>query len=217
MIVARIEPFDEFPQEYEKWFEVNRFVYESEMQAVRAVLPKADEAVDVGVGSGRFAGPLGIKRGVEPSAAMRTIARTRGIEAIDGVAESLPYEDGTLDLVLMVTTLCFLDDINAAFKEVVRVLKREGCFVIGFVDRESPIGQRYERNKDANPFYKIATFYSVPEVIEHLKNVGFGCCQIVQTVFHDLEEITEIESVEDGYGNGSFVVIRATRLDNIRS
>jgi ubiquinone/menaquinone biosynthesis C-methylase UbiE len=215
--MPRIDPFEKFPQDYDEWFEVHKAVYESELQAIRAVLPAAVDAVEVGVGTGRFAVPLGIKGGVEPSGEMRRIARARGIDAVDGVAESLPYADETLDLVLMVTTICFVDDIDAAFKEAFRVLRRERYLLIGFVDRKSCIGQLYEQNKHASHFYRAATFYSVDEVLEHLAKAGFSRFYIVQTVFHDLQGIVELEPVEEGYGKGSFVAIRSMKVDKSSS
>ena len=213
--MAKIEPFEIFPDRYEEWFEVNRYVYESELQAVRQLLPDGGKGIEVGVGSGRFATPLGIKLGIEPSAEMRKIAMSKGIGVMEGVAESLPLEDAQFDFVLMVTTICFLDDIDAAFKETSRVLKPEGYFIIGFIDKESPIGQLYQKHKDENPFYKITIFYSVNEVTQYLKQTGFDSFHFTQTVFHDLTEIKEVEPVKEWYGDGSFVVIRAKKKHTI--
>jgi hypothetical protein len=56
-------------------------------------LPKSGTGVEIGVGTGRFAEPLGIRVVIEPSKAMRRMAQKRGIEVIDGVAESLPFDD----------------------------------------------------------------------------------------------------------------------------
>ena len=95
---------------------------------------------------------------------MIKIARSRGIKAIDGVAESLTFTDTQFDFVLMVTTICFLDDTNIALNEVFRVLKSDGFFIVGFIDKESNLGHLYQSPKDGNPFYKIVIFYSVNEV-----------------------------------------------------
>lgn len=213
--MARIKPFEIFPERYEEWFEINRFVYESELQAVKQLLPENGKSVEVGVGSGRFAAPLGIKLGIEPSTEMRRIAMSKGIEVMDGVAESLPFKDAQFDYVLMVTTVCFLDDIDAAFKETFRVLKPEGYFVIGLIDKESSIGQFYQKHKNENPFYKIADFYSVNEVTQYLRQAGFDSFHFTQTVFHNLPEIKEVEPVKEWYGEGSFVVIRAKKKHTI--
>ena len=41
-------------------------------------------SVEIGVGTGRFAFPLGIRSGLEPLAKMATIARDRGISVVEG-------------------------------------------------------------------------------------------------------------------------------------
>jgi ubiquinone/menaquinone biosynthesis C-methylase UbiE len=154
---------------------------------------------------------LGIKVGVEPSAAMRGIAQKRGIEAIDGAAEALPFHDSCFDIALMVTTVCFLDDMKAAFQEANRVLWPNGCLLIGLIDKESPIGKSYQANKDKSVFYSAATFYSVDEIVSLLKQTGFGSFCFAQTIFHSLADLKDVEPVKDGYGEGSFVVIRAVK------
>ena len=135
--MAKSKPFDEYASQYEDWFERNKFIYESELLAIREQLPESGEGIEIGVGSGRFAAPLGIQLGVEPSSQMRKIANQRGIEVIDGVAEDLPFNNAQFDFALMVTTICFLDDIEAAFKEAFRLLKPGGLFIIGFIDKDS--------------------------------------------------------------------------------
>ena len=46
---------------------------------------------------------------------MRKLARKRGLHVYDAVAERLPFESEQFDFVLMVTTICFLDDIRTSF------------------------------------------------------------------------------------------------------
>ncbi len=209
--MAKTEPFDRHPEEYDAWFDLNPLAYESELRAIRSLLPVSGKIVEVGVGTGRFAAPLGIMLGVEPSAEMRRRAAARAVEALPGTAESLPFDDATLDAVVMVTVLCFLDDVETAFSEAHRVLKPSGCLIIGFVDRLSRIGRFYEQHRHANPFYRMATFYSAQELELHLKKAGFRRRQAVQTLFHDLEAITAVEPTTEGWGQGSFVVIRAEK------
>lgn len=208
---AKIEPFERHASEYEAWFEKNRFVYESELRAVKEQLPSKGEGIEVGVGSGRFAAPSGIRLGVDPSAKMREIARTKGITAIEGAAEKLPFDDCRFGFVLMVTTICFLDDIGVSFKEAYRVLELGGYLIIGFIDKNSPVGRSYQRHKNESRFYRPAAFYSVDEVKSYLKKAGFTISGISQTIFQELHHITKIEPIKKGYGEGSFVVIRALK------
>jgi len=205
--MAKIEAFERHTIKYEEWFEKNIFAYKSELQAVRYLLPKKGTGVEIGVGTGRFAEQLGIRVGVEPSKAMKKVAQKRGIEVIDGVAEALPFEDCQFDFALMVTTICFVDDIEASFKEVFRVIKPSGFFINGFVDRKSSLGSFYHKHRVKNVFYKIATFYSVKEIIPYMEKAGFRNLAFTQTIFHALEEIKEVEAMKEGYGEGSFVVV----------
>lgn len=209
--MPKVELFEKHASRYEEWFERNKFAYESELQAIKEQLPESKNGIEIGVGSGRFAAPLGIKVGVEPSSKMREIAQKRGIEVIDGVAEAIPFGDSQFDFVLMVTTLCFLDDVEAALKEIHRVLKSGGSFILGFIDANSPMGRLYQQKKNDNVFYREATFYSVEEVVTSLKKAGFKNFNFKQTLFSPLTDIRDIEPVKEGYGEGSFVVVKATK------
>lgn len=210
--MARTEPFEKYALQYEDWFERNKFVYQSELLAIRKQLPKSNNGIEIGVGSGQFAAPLGIKVGIEPSKEMREIAQKRGIEVIGGIAENLPFDDLQFEFALMVTTICFVDNIGLTFREAYRVLKPEGYLIIGFIDKNSPIGELYRQYKENSVFYKIATFYSVDEVVHHLKKADFKNFSFTQTIFHNLAEIRNVEPIKKGYGEGSFVVVRAMKV-----
>ena len=209
--MPKIEPFEKYTQQYEDWFKDNKYAYQSEINAVREIMPDFKNGFEIGIGSGKFAIPFGIKFGVEPSAKMADIARSRGIKVVEGVGEDLPLEDNSFDMALMVTTLCFLDDAKKAFSEIYRVLNEGGFFINGFVDKNSKIGKIYQKNKDKSIFYKPAVFYSVEEVIRLLDETGFKDFKFKQTIFNTLDNISEIEEVRDGYGEGSFVVIQVKK------
>lgn len=201
--------FDENYSEYEDWFERNKYVYLSELKAVRQFIPNEGKGLEVGVGSGKFAVPLGIKTGVEPSKNMKKLAEEKGLKVYEGVAELLPFEDSSFDFVLMVTTICFVDDINKSFCEVKRVLKENGLFIIGFVDKDSPLGKIYESKKDRSVFYKDAIFYSVKEILSILRENNFDNTEVIQTIFGKLPEINKVQRFKEGFGEGGFAVIKA--------
>jgi len=102
--MPRIEPFEQYYDLYEDWFERNMYVYMSELDALKKLLPREGNGIEIGVGSGRFSALLGIKVGVEPSKRMGEIARKRGIKVVNGVAEKIPFGDEEFEFALMVTT-----------------------------------------------------------------------------------------------------------------
>jgi ubiquinone/menaquinone biosynthesis C-methylase UbiE len=204
-------PFDEYTSEYEAWFDRNEHAYKAELHAVKLQLADVGRGIEIGVGTGRFAAPLGIKYGIDPSAAMLRMANRNGIESIRGVAEHLPFADESFDFALMVTTICFLDDVQASLREAYRVIRYGGYFVAGFIDKTSPVGQRYQEHKKESLFYKAASFHSSEEVAELLSRAGFVDLTFAQTIFCNLDELTENEPVRAGFGDGSFVVVRGKK------
>lgn len=206
-------PFNEHVTEYEEWFGKYPFVFQSEVEAIRELLPEGDKlyGIEVALGTGRFARELGIKEGVEPSINMRALALERGIEVRAAEAEHLPYKDMHYDFVLMIFCISYFDDLAAAFTEARRVLKNGGALIIGFIDKDSIIGKSYELRKPDSIFYKQANFYSPERIIDELNKLGFKTLQFSQTLFKALDDIKEFEPAKPGYGEGSFVLIKAIR------
>lgn len=209
--MAKTDPFENHVDRYDRWFEDHRAAYLSELRALRGVLPAFQRGVEIGVGTGRFAAPLGIHYGVEPARAMRPVARRRGVRVLGGVAEALPLRSASFDLVLIVTTICFVDDPNLALAEVRRVLVTGGHVLVGFVDQASPLGRTYERKRADSPFYRVAHFYSAAEVLGLLANAGFREFAVRQTLFHPPDRLPQPDVVREGHGEGGFVVVRARR------
>jgi SAM-dependent methyltransferase len=209
--MPNIEPFEQHTEAYDDWFDQNRFAYRSELGAIRAEMLETGQGVEIGVGTGRFAVQLDIAFGLEPSKRMAAVAKRRGVQVVLGVAEDLPFQDNCFDAVLMVTTLCFLDDIAAAFREVHRVLRNGKRFIVGFVDRDSSLGKEYERRRNKSVFYRYATFYSVGDVVAQLEQAGFFDFRFSQTVFGSLSDICDVQETKPGTGEGAFVTIRSVK------
>lgn len=166
--------FEQFPRDYDRWFDEHNAGYRAKLSRVRRPFPRPDSrAVEAGVGSGRFAAPLGIRLGIEPSRALGRMARERGIEVIQGRGEAIPIRDGACSSVLLVTVICFLDDPVRAFREIHRILAPQGTLVIGFLEREGPVAQQYLHAEGKHRFLSRARFYSLGEVLVLLGRTGF--------------------------------------------
>ena len=206
--MARINAFEQHSDAYDEWFDKNAEAYAAELEAIRQLLPNAGaRGLEIGVGSGKFAVPLGISVGVEPSPEMAAKARALGIDVHSGVAEQLPFAAGEFDFTLMVTTICFVDDAVQSFREALRVLKPGGCLLVAFVDKESELGRTYQANRSSSRFYQQATFFSTRELLSHLETAGFGNTTIKQTLIPGAAR----NRVADGFGEGAFVVIKAIK------
>jgi SAM-dependent methyltransferase len=126
----------------------------------------------------------------------------------------MPFRDRQFDLVLLVTVICFVDDVPALFRELRRVLKTDGQLIIGFINRESARGRLYEAHKDASTFYRDARFSSVADVADWVKEAGFGSLRFCQTLFGDPSEVsTKDLEVREGCSEGAFVVLSAQNIE----
>lgn len=203
--------FDRLAEQYDQWFDRHEQEYLLELDAVRMVLPGEGRGIEVGAGSGRFTGPLNIDLGIEPAEGMRRIASGRGVHLVDGEAESLPVDDHSCDFVLFVTTICYLDQPEAALKEAYRVLRSGGVVLIGMIDKNSRLGKAYSTEGNQNPFYAEAELTSVPEMQGMLARVGFVNSDCVQAVLPGDDDPEDKPPIRAGCGVGSFTVLRAQK------
>jgi len=130
--------------------------------------------LEVGVGTGRFAHPLGVPFGLDPSLPSLRLARGRVPYRVVGRGEMLPFRDGTFDVVLLVVSICFLDDPDAALAEIGRVLVEGGRLLVGYVPANSRIGREYSRKGAAgHRFYAHARFWTTGELEALARRRGF--------------------------------------------
>ena len=197
-------------ERYDDWFEKHKNAYFSELKALKKVIPEGF-GLEVGVGSGRFAFPLGVKMGIDPSKNMLRGAKGRGIQVIQGAGEELPFKDGSFDFVLIVVTLCFVENPVNVLSEARRVLKRGGRLIVGEINKESWLGQIYEDRRKKSQFYIVATFYSSNEIIEMFDRVGIRYLESYHTLMSQSTAPEMLEEPEKGLDKGGFVVIAGVK------
>jgi len=210
--MTETNPFETHFDEYDAWFDRNANAYESELLAIRAVLPPPGEWVEIGVGSGRFSSRLGIPIGIEPADGIATLARERGVLVHKGEAESLPLENRSVDATFLITTLCFVNDIDRTFGEVSRVLRPGGHAIVAFIPKDSRFGALYCADASEDRFFRHATLYPRQRVFDAIEAVGLAIDRTVQTLTGSPERANEqIEPPTEGHEDGSFVVARAVK------
>lgn len=209
----KVEVFEKYSSEYEYWFEENKFLYLSEIEALKMAIPAGSKGLEVGVGSGRFAKPLGILFGVEPSDTMAQIARDRGINVYKGVAENLPFQDEKFDFVLLAVTICFVNDPEKSLAEAKRVMKKGSKLIVAIVDKNSELGRLYLERQSNSVFYKNARFFSSEEVIELFNKIGIRFTGAFQVLFdRNVKDLNYVQKPESGYGRGAFVVLIGEKI-----
>jgi len=171
--------FEDFAADYDRWFDDHADVYRAQMRMLRRAVPSHGFGFEVGVGSGRFAVPLGISCGIDPSLPLARMARNRGVEVSLGCGEHLPYRSGAFDHILMMTVICFLDDVGAVFREVCRVLAPSGILVLGCIERDGAIFNHYHAEPEKGRFLRHARFYSTEEIVRELQAAGFSVIEII--------------------------------------
>jgi len=194
--------FDHLANRYDAWFETPQgsVVSAAEVACIRRVLPtQLERATEVGVGSGRFASELEIPEGVDPSRPMLAKAAARGIRTLEGRAESLPYEANSVAGILLVVTLCFLDDPDRAMVEFARVLDTNGWLLVGIVPADSSWGKLYrQKAEQGNPFYSVARFYTCRETMSLAASAGFELVKAASTLPANPGEVMGDVPVLDG-------------------
>ncbi len=81
-----------------------------------------------------------------------------------------------------------------------RLLNKEGFILLRLLQRIFPLLMNL-----------LTSFYSVNTVVFHLRQACFEDFVFRQTIFSNLEDMKKIEGIKEGYGKGSFVIIKAKK------
>ena len=102
----------------------------------RTIAAAEGRVLEIGIGSGLnlpfYSAHAHEIVGLEPAPRLTAMARTRADRTsirttfVQGFAEAIPMEDRSVDTVVTTWTLCSIPDVNAALREMRRVLKPTG-------------------------------------------------------------------------------------------
>lgn len=174
--------FEDLAAEYDRWFDEHREVYDAQVRILSSALPREGNGLEVGVGSGRFAGVLGIGSGIDPAREMLRMAYNRGIGVVQGRGEVLPFLSDSFEYVLMMTVICFVQDPVQILAEILRVLKPGKALVTGFIEKDGEIAMQYSHEKTKGRFLQYARFLTADEVADFYASAGYcGISVIVKS------------------------------------
>ncbi|MBE0425886.1 MAG: class I SAM-dependent methyltransferase [Nitrospirae bacterium] len=206
--------FNVLTEKYDGWYdsEEGKPLYESELICLNAFIEDCSLPVlEIGAGTGRFAKCFSGTIGVDPAFNALRLAQQRGIQVVQTIGEMLPFKDETFGCVLLIVTLCFVQNPVDVLKEAKRVLKRNGSIIIGLVPKDSPWGIFYEaKKKQGHPFYSHARFYSRKDLEKMLQKCGMKISKIRSTLLQKPQENPHVEAHIDGFfKEAGFICIEA--------
>lgn len=212
---------------FDRWWGRNGNIFESEALAVEALLPDSvEDAIVIGNGTGRFAIRLGLSFGIDPSENMCRLSRKKGVDAVQGRAEELPFADEQFSLGVLIGTISYVENLEKALKETHRILKPEGEIVIAFLPKNRNFTNLYETAAEEGgypqgkapefpypiTFIKEATWRSDGEVFDIMHKCGFIGLKTRQTLTVEPEIANDrIEIPQPGHDCGSWVVVKGTK------
>jgi SAM-dependent methyltransferase len=210
MLLENFEVFDKNWKKYDAWYNRNPAVFQSELKAISAVIPSGC-GLEIGVGTGRFASFFRLPFGVDPAFSALRLSAERDIKVVQGKGEELPFKDKAFYYVLIVATICFVNDPPIVLKETHRVLKPGGTLVLAIINRSSAWGRFLMHEAPRSTFLKNARFYEAQEMFSLLQDASFRVTSTIQTLFQTPPEVEESEEPQKGFGKGGFVVFEATK------
>lgn len=157
---------------YEGWYETKegRYYDNLEKQLILKLLKPArgESLLDVGCGTGhhlRWLKDFGLElAGVDHSSPMLEVAKkdlSKDIKLQLADTKNLPYQENSFDIVMMITTLEFLDEPKLALKEALRVCKEK--LFLGVLNKYSWLSfrRRIRGIFLEDPIWSYARFFSV--------------------------------------------------------
>ena len=203
--------FHDHAEEYDSWFE-DSLVYEIEVTALKSLHAQMDDPkMEIGVGPGRFARNLGVGFGIDPAWAPLTLASERVIKCCQAFGEQLPVKDRRIGAIYVLFTLCFVADPQKILRECSRVLKKDGCLIIGMIPSESAWGRTLaDKKKAGHDLYRYATFYTIETLCKWLAKANMRIMECRSTLYQVPGCVEQVETSRDVLDEqAGFVVIVA--------
>jgi 2-polyprenyl-3-methyl-5-hydroxy-6-metoxy-1,4-benzoquinol methylase len=187
------------PAVYASWrtSELGRFTEAIERKLILDLVGDVSgkTVLEIGCGDGALAVELARRgarvTGIDTSHAMLAAARERAekageqVEFIAANAEALPFDDGTFDVVIAVTILCFVKDAQPVFSGIGRALRPGGALVIGELRKRSSWAvERRIRAWLGSTLWKKGVFRTSGELVELARGAALRPDEIRGAVFY---------------------------------
>ena len=186
------------PTKYERWCvsSLGRVYSESMARVLRPWLSESAGSLvlDIGCGPGlameQFFSTdseiIGLDCSLEMAQRANSLSRqtARPRHFVAGTVERIPFPDATFDVAVCINCLEFVEDREAAFDEIARVLRPNGIAILGMLNRHSvwEWARRLRRPFSRQAYYQ-GKFFSEADVRASCKQAGLNVAE-VKTAVH---------------------------------
>ncbi len=197
------DPFASLADRYDDWGKtaLGRLTENLERRHLLDLLdvpPRGLRVLDVGCGTGSWAGELGRLGarvwGVDRSPAMIEAARRKAtrqggnggsVEFLVGDARRLPFSDARFDLVTALLMLEWSEDPEMVMREAARVTRPGGRVLVAILNRRSLWTLRRRLTSWRHPsVYGAAQFLTREELLAHLEQAGLRPARVRSAVYY---------------------------------
>ncbi len=216
-----IDVFNAYAEYYDSWYNqlLGKYIISVETMALLKLLPHKGLGLEIGCGTGVFS--IEVYRRIknfedvlcfDPAYNMLKKAKSRGLSCIGGIIEKLPFKKRVFDFIFMITVLEFLENPLKGLFSVRSILKKNGYFIVMFLNKNSSWGRYYrELAKKGEPILSLAKIYDFNSIERMLKESGFSIDKVLGVLdFSPLESPpSKIYVVKDNYMECGAIFIRA--------
>ncbi len=197
--------YNEIANKYDQWYDtpLGKQIDEWEKKLFRLHLEKlkTKQLLEIGAGTGHwtqfFAENDFSVTGIDIADKMLEQAKRKNIpnahfEIIS--AESLPYDNESIENIAAVTSLEFIANQEKAVSEIFRVLKPGGYFIVGGLNAQASL----QKSRQSDPVFKNARFFTPKSLFQLLEQFGTPTvegCVYMPNPQADLEEIINTENI----------------------
>ena len=174
--------------------DIYNFIDETKVAYLRPSLPASGNAIEIGAGSGRLLLRVGLERPYQLVAldyavyAMRAVRENarraaRDVRLVLADARTLPFPDGSFDLVLSGGLLEHFRDPRPVLAEMARILRPGGLFYADIVPRKVSLYRWAERERMSRSEHMAEGIYesalSKDAWTRHLRDSGLAEVRVV--------------------------------------
>lgn len=191
---------------------------------LKTMISPKDVGLDLGCGTGILTNKIapfvkeiiGIDISEEMIVEARKNQKTNNIKyKIGNISQKLNFPDNSFDFIISSLTLCHIEDLESVYKEVYRILKKDGVFIFDEITSKlnKPFSPKYEDYLEKfGQQNRIWQRHTLDEHLKLIKNMGFKIEKVIKTqINEDLKNVLQPDDYKTNYGCHFTTIIKGIK------